>query len=210
MDDTARDRLYRKWGTKLLHLLYKPDFRGFERIPETGPAILICNHVSYLDGLFISAATNRRVRFVIYEKIYELPIVHHFMRVNRAIPIYPTRQKVERSLREISEGLRAGDVICIFPEGQLTYTGGLSRFKPGIEHIIKHDPVPVYPVAITGLWGSIFSRKYKGSWRRFLPRDPRRPIVALCGAEMNPADVTVNRLQEVVLKLKYQAQETRQ
>lgn len=199
------DKLYRYLGTRVIHLIYQPLYRGFEKLPEHGPAIIVCNHVSYVDGLLIAAASKRKVRFVIYEKIYELPIIHHFMRINHAIPIFPTRSKVEAALNAISEGLKEGHVICIFPEGQMTYTGGLSRFKPGIEAIIRRDPVPVYPVALTGLWGSIFSRKHRGSWKRYLLRR-RQKVVALCGDPIPPENVTVNLLQEVVLKLKYQAQ----
>lgn len=206
LDYDRLDRIYRTYGTRLIHRIYRPEFKGFEKIPETGAALIVCNHVSYVDGLIISAACKRRVRFVIYEKIYELPIVHHFMQVNHAIPIFPTRSKVEKAMNEISEGLRQGHVVCIFPEGQMTYTGGLSRFKPGVEFIIRKDPVPVYPVALTGLWGSIFSRKYRGSWKRFWLRKTSQKVVAICGDPIPPEEVTVNLLQEVVLKLKYQAQ----
>ncbi len=199
------DKLYRTYGTKLIHAIYKPTYRGFDKLPPKGPAIIVCNHVSYVDGLLIAAASKRKIRFVIYEKIYDLPVIHHFMRINHAIPIFPTRSKVERAMNEISDALKAGHVVCIFPEGQMTYTGGLSRFKPGIEFIIRRDAVPVYPVALTGLWGSVFSRKYRGSWKRYLLRR-RQPVVAICGDPMPPEEVTVNLLQEVVLKLKYQAQ----
>jgi 1-acyl-sn-glycerol-3-phosphate acyltransferase len=199
----ALEPWYRTFGTWLIRWLYRPQYCGFEKLPATGAAILVCNHVSYADGPLIAAAVGRKVRFVIYEPIYRLPLVHHFMRVNRAIPIFPTREKVRRALDAISEGLRQGDLICIFPEGQRTATGSLMRFRPGIEYIIQRDPVPVYPVAITGLWGSMFSRKLKGSWRRFLPRKPGTPVVAVCGDAIPGEEVTVNLLQEAVLRLKY-------
>lgn len=201
--------IYRRFGTWLLMRLYRPDCRGFERIPLSGPAIIVCNHVSYVDGPLVAAAVQRAVgrpvRFVIYEPIYRLPLVHHFMRVNRAIPIYPSRDKVKQALEDISLGLRAGDIICLFPEGRLTPTGGLMRFRPGIEFVLARDCVEVFPVALTGLWGSIFSRKHQGSWRRFLPRRPGVPVVARCG-EGTPCGLAgAGMLQHAVLKLKYSA-----
>jgi 1-acyl-sn-glycerol-3-phosphate acyltransferase len=196
---------YRLIAKSIAIAIYNPKFTGFERIPEKGAAVLISNHVSYVDGLIIAAACNRSVRFIIDTHIYNLPLVHYFMRYNRAIPILPTRESVTAALEEISAGLKAGDLVCIFPEGQLTYAGSLGRFKTGIESIIRRDPVPVYPIALTGLWGSIFSRKHLGSWKRFIPKRSTQRVHAVCGEPIAPADVTVNRLQEAVLRLKYSA-----
>lgn len=194
--------LYR-WIARLICIaVYGPEYTGFEQIPDQGPAILISNHVSYADGLVIAAGCKRPIRFIIDTNIYDLPLVHYFMRYNRAIPILPTRESVTHALDEISAGLRAGDIICIFPEGQLTYTGSLGRFKTGIEAIVKRNPVPVYPIALTGLWGSIFSRKYLGSFLRYIPKGISR-VQAICGAPIPPHLVTVNRLQEAVMRLKY-------
>jgi 1-acyl-sn-glycerol-3-phosphate acyltransferase len=196
---------YRFIAKSIATLFYNPKYTGFEHIPEKGPAVLICNHVSYVDGLIIAAGLKRPVRFIIDTHIYSLPLVHYFMLYNHAIPILPTRESVTKALEEVSAGLKAGDLVCIFPEGQLTYTGSLGRFKTGIESMIKRDPVPVYPVALTGLWGSIFSRKYLGSWRRFIPKHFTPRVHAVCGEAIPPEHVTVNRLQEAVLRLKYSA-----
>jgi 1-acyl-sn-glycerol-3-phosphate acyltransferase len=184
---------------------YNPKYTGFDQIPEHGPAILICNHVSFVDGLIVAAGCKRPVRFIIDTYIYNIPFVHFFMLYNRAIPILPTRESVTAALEEVSAGIKAGDLICIFPEGQLTFTGSLGRFKTGIEAIVKRDPAPVYPIALTGLWGSIFSRKYMGSWKRFIPKRFSPRVHAICGTPIAPEDVTVNRLQETVLRLKYKA-----
>lgn len=184
--------------------VYRPHYIGFENIPETGPAIIISNHVSYVDGPIIDAGCKRNVRYVIDEDIYRLPIIHALMKLNGAIPIAPNRKSVEKALDIISEGLKAGDLICIFPEGFLTFTGGLGRFRPGIEWMIKRDPVPVVPIALSGLWGSMFSRKYLKSPLRWIPRHwLRGRVTAKCGPALSPHDVSVNYLQEVVLKLKY-------
>lgn len=186
----------------LIPLIYHTKFIGFHHIPSRGPALLIANHVSYMDGVIIQAACKRPVRFVIDRNIYQLPGVNYFMRHNRAIPVFPKKEEVQQALDEVSQGLEAGDVVCIFPEGQLTYTGNLGRFKPGIEWIIDRDPVPIYPIALKGLWGSVMSRKYLRSRFRWLPKTFRRRVTAICGDIIHPGDVTVNQLQRRVLALK--------
>lgn len=189
---------------RVTRFVYRPRYIGFENIPATGPAILISNHVSYVDGPIIDAGCKRDVRYIIDEDIYNLPGVHCLMKLDRAITISPNRRAVEKAFDEISAGLKAGDVICIFPEGFLTFTGGLGRFRPGIEWIIKRDPVPVIPIAISGLWGSMFSRKYLKSPLRWLPRHwLRGKVTVLCGKAIAPQQVSVNYLQEAVLRLKY-------
>lgn len=192
---------------KIIHFLvwlaYRPAYVGFENIPATGPAVLIANHVSYMDGPLIDLGCKRNVRYLIDQDIYNLPGVHFLMSLNKAIPIAYNRKSVEQAFEVISEGLKAGDLICIFPEGNLTYTGSLGRFRPGIEWIIKRDAVPVIPIAINGLWGSIFSRKYLRSRLRWWPRQWRRHVSLVCGPAIEPQKVTVNYLQETVLRLKY-------
>ena len=190
---------------KLTLWVYRPTYIGFENIPESGAAILICNHVSYMDGPIIDAGCKRNARYLIDVDIYNLPGVNQIMMLDRAIPIAPNRKSVEQAFNTISESLRNGELVCIFPEGTLTFTGGLGRFRPGIEWIIKRDPVPIIPITLSGLWGSIFSRKYLNASFRWLPRHFGLKVVAKCGAAIDPSKtkVDVNYLQEIVLKLKY-------
>ncbi len=192
---------YRSCARMLIKLTYKTEFIGFEKIPQNGPAILIANHSSYMDGVIIQAACKRPVRFLIDYFIYNLPVVNYFMRHNRGIPILAKKESVEQAFDEISHGLENGDLIGIFPEGQLTYTGHLGRFKPGIEWIIDRDPVPVYPIVIVGMWDSMFSRKYRHSRTRWMPRSFRRKIVAICGDPIHPGELQVNYLQRIVLEM---------
>lgn len=193
---------YRAGARVLANLMYNINAKGFEQIPDEGPAIIICNHVAYTDGIIINAAVkNRQVRYIIDKDIYNLPIVNYFMRLNRAIPIAPNKEDVAHALDLIAEGLENGDVICIFPEGQLTYTGNLGRFKPGIEWMVQRTPVPVYPMAIKGLWGSVFSRKYRRSYFRFIPRILWRRISIRCGEAIPAEHVKVNYLQQQVIRL---------
>lgn len=188
----------------ITRFVYKPRYIGFENIPETGPVILISNHVSYVDGPIIDAGCKRAVRYIIDEDIYNLPGVHSLMTLDRAIPISTNRKSVERAFDEISAGLKNGDAICIFPEGFLTFTGGLGRFRHGIERMVKRDPVPVVPIALSGLWGSVFSRKYLKTPLRWMPREwLRGKVTVLCGPAIMPENVNVNYLQEIVLRLKY-------
>ena len=188
----------------LTRIFYKPTYVGFENIPATGPAIIISNHVSYVDGPIIDAGCKRPIRYLIDQDIYNLPVVNYVMSLGRAIPITYNRKSVEAAFDEISAGLKAGDLICIFPEGYLTFTGSLGRFKPGIEAICRRDPdVPVIPIAISGLWGSMLSRKYLKSRFRWWPRKWGRRATLVCGPAIPSDKVNVNHLQEVVLKLKY-------
>jgi 1-acyl-sn-glycerol-3-phosphate acyltransferase len=196
--------LYRKIAHRLTLFVYRPTYIGMENIPASGPAVIISNHVSYVDGPIIDAGSGRRVRYLIDQDIYNIPGVHYLMKMDRAITIAPNRKSVERAFEEISAALRAGDVVCIFPEGLLTYTGGLGRFRPGIEWIIKRDPVPVVPIALSGLWGSVFSRRYLKSALRWFPRKwLRGKVIVKCGPPIDPKIVSVNYLQEVILRLKY-------
>jgi 1-acyl-sn-glycerol-3-phosphate acyltransferase len=202
---------YRRFIHSLTRSVYSIEYIGFENIPKDGPAILISNHVSYVDGPIIDAGCNRPIRYLIDQDIYNLPVVHYLMSLNRSIPISYNRKSVEKAFDEISDGLRGGDLVCIFPEGYLTFTGSLGRFRPGIEWITKRDPdVPIIPIAISGLWGSIYSRKYMKSRFRFWPRRWGRKITVICGPAIPADQVSVNYLQEVVLKLKYSIPEPKE
>ena len=205
----AAPELYFRAGARRIVMWgYKPTYIDMSHIPDTGAAVIICNHVSYMDGMVIQAGVpNRRVRFIIDGHIYKVPGVHYFMNLNGAIPILPTRESVTAAFDEVAKALEEGDVVCIFPEGQLTYRGSLSRFRHGIEHIIKRTPVPIYPMAINGLWGSFFSRKYNKSWRRFFPQHLGQKVTAICGEPINPENINKDMLQNEVLRLKYKIME---
>ena len=201
----AVDAFWRPIIRFVAHCIWRPRYVNFEQIPDEGACLLIANHVSYLDGILIATGCKRPVRFLIDGDIYSLPVVNYFMRHNRAIPILPNRESVAAALHEISQGLKQGDAICLFPEGKLTYTGSLSRFKPGIEWIIKQNEVLVYPIGIVGLWGSVFSRKYRKRRFRWWPRHWGRKVVLACGSVIAPEAVKVNYLQRAILQLKHEA-----
>src|SRR6267142_1427885 len=191
----------------LVHTLYRLDKSGMEHIPESGPAVLVCNHVSYVDALVIAAACPRPVRFVIDHQIFKVPVLNFIFRTGRAIPIAPARedpQALDRAYDEIAKALADGDVIGIFPEGKITADGQLNAFRPGVKKIVDRTPAPVVPLALLGLWGSFFSRRggpAMTKWDRIAKRIYSR--ISLIAAPAVPAkDVTPERLQAVVLELR--------
>jgi 1-acyl-sn-glycerol-3-phosphate acyltransferase len=188
----------------LVHTVYRLRKRGLEHLPAEGPAVLVCNHVTFVDALVIAAACRRPVRFIMHHTYYRLPVLSFIFRVGRAIPIGSRREQpklTEDAFDEVARGLEAGDVVCIFPEGALTKTGEVNRFRVGIERIVARTPVPVIPLALRGLWGSFFSR----SGGRAMLKLPRRfwsRIELVCGAPVPAAEVSAARLQACVLALR--------
>ena len=151
------------------HTMYRVRHDGLDKIPEKGPAVLVCNHVSYMDACLLAGAVRRPIRFVMHQNIYRLPVLNFIFRTGRTVPILPQTEDpavYEAAFREVREGLAAGDLFCIFPEGKLTLDGEVDRFRKGIERMVEETPVPVIPMALRGLWGSFFSREGKGAFRR--------------------------------------------
>ena len=146
----------------LSHCLYRVSVTGRQHIPEQGAALIVANHVSYVDALILMGTSTRPVRFVMDKSISELPVLKHVFRHAGVIPICSPRKCAEtykRAFEQIEQALDNDEVVCIFPEGRLTSNGELSEFKPGVEKILKRTPVPVTPMALKGLWGSFFSHK---------------------------------------------------
>mgnify|MGYP006175158833 FL=1 len=158
----------------LSHSMYRVEHKGLEAIPDEGAAVLVCNHVSFVDALLIGGAVRRPVRFVMYYKIYNLPVLNFIFRTAGTVPIAGRNEDLliyDAAFKKIAEYLRNGEVVCIFPEGKLTGDGELNEFKNGIERIIEENPVPVIPMALQGLWGSFFSRAPgKGLFKRIWSR----------------------------------------
>ncbi|AVB25032.1 MFS transporter [Pseudomonas syringae] len=143
------------------HSMYRVEHRNLDRIPDEGAALLVCNHVSFVDALLIAGAVRRPVRFVMYYKIYQLPVLNFIFRTAGTIPIAGRNEDMdiyETSFKRIAQYLAEGELVCIFPEGKLTTDGEINGFKNGMSRIIQETPVPVIPLALQGLWGSFFSR----------------------------------------------------
>lgn len=152
----------------LSHTMYRVTSRGLEHIPAEGAAVLVANHVSYVDALLIGGAVRRPVRFVMEKAIYDLPVANWLFKAARTIPICSKQKNevvYEAAFVAIKRELDAGNLVCIFPEGRLTKTGEMDSFRPGIERILAETPVPVVPMALQGLWGSFFSHHGSGAFK---------------------------------------------
>ena len=158
----------------LSHSMYRVEHRNLEAIPDEGAALLVCNHVSFVDALLIGGAVRRPIRFVMYYKIYNLPVLNFIFRTAGTIPIAGRQEDIhiyEKAFKRIAQYLKDGELVCIFPEGKLTGDGEINEFKGGLTRILQETPVPVIPLALQGLWGSFFSRDpAKGLFRRFWSR----------------------------------------
>jgi len=189
----------------LIHSVYRVEKSGLEHIPDEGPAVLVCNHVSYVDALIIAAACRRPIRFVMDHRIFSIPVLNFIFRSSRCIPIAPAKEDpvmLEQAYDEIARGLDAGDLICLFPEGRITDTGELHPFRPGIKRILERTPVPVVPLALRGLWGSFFSRKGGPAMTRPGRLAPFKKIGLLADRPVPPELVTIEALQAQVLALR--------
>ena len=164
----------------LLGLVYRVRARGAAHIPAEGGAVLVANHVTFIDALLLSRLTPRPVRFVMDHRYYDHWALGWFCRLFQAIPIASRRDDPARlaaAYDAIDAALVAGELVAIFPEGKLTRDGAVGPFKPGLLKILARRPVPVVPVGLTGLWGSVFSRagRRQGPWRRPVQVRVRRP-----------------------------------
>jgi 1-acyl-sn-glycerol-3-phosphate acyltransferase len=189
----------------LINTLYRIRPQGLENIPEHGPVLLVCNHISFMDPMVIMGCVRRPVRFVMYYKIFETPVIKYLFRAAKAIPIAGKKEDaalMERAFAEVDRELADGNIVCIFPEGGITRDGSIQRFRPGVERILAQRPVPVVPLALRGLWGSIFSRADSTLGRMRLPRRFWSRIELVAGAAIAPADVTAELLEEKVRALR--------
>ncbi len=189
----------------LIHSVYRLEKTGLENVPDEGAAVVVCNHVSFVDALVISAACPRPIRFVMDHRIFRWPILSFVFRVSRAIPIAPAKEDpamMEKAFEEVAAALDAGDLVGLFPEGKITATGDITPFRPGITRILGRNPVPVVPMALRGLWGSFFSRKDGPAMTRPFRRGLFSKISLLAGASLAPTEVTLERLQSDVTRLR--------
>lgn len=197
------ERVLRFVITLWVRLTYRFRVHGLEHLPPHGAAVLVCNHVSFVDPLLVGVATRRKVRFVMDHRIFRNRVLHWVFRTVGAIPIAPRSEDHavrEQAFERIAASLRAGELLCIFPEGMITHTGAMNPFRPGIERIVAATPVPVIPMALRGLWGSFFSRKHGPAMRK-APRRFRARIELRCGPPVPPRAAAAEHLQRIVADL---------
>ncbi len=145
----------------MTHFVYRFKVTGSDHIPTTGPAILACNHVSFVDAVLLMAASPRPIRFIMDHRIFKIPVLGWLFKLAKAIPIAPRAEDpaaYEAAFTAAAQVLKEGDLLAIFPEGGITHDGTLQEFKGGIMKILEIQPAPVVPMALTNLWGSYFSR----------------------------------------------------
>ena len=188
----------------LIHTMYRVKKTGMENIPDEGAVVVTANHVSFVDALIVGGCIRRPVRFVMYYKIFAIPVLNFIFRTARAIPIAGAKEDPEMfasAFVEMQKAIDDGDVLCIFPEGQITHDGEMNPFKAGVIKLIEKTPAPVIPMALQGLWGSFFSRKGGPA----MAKTPRRFLSKIglnVGKPIAPENVTLPLLEEKTLALR--------
>lgn len=188
----------------LTHVVYRIKHENLDRIPLEGPAVIVCNHVSYVDALVIASLCRRPARFVMDKGIFDIPVLNFIFRTAKAIPITAKAKDPElyqNAFKTISSELDQGNIVCIFPEGRLTRDGKIGEFKSGIETILSRNPVPVVPSALKGLWGSFFSHKGKSALSK-LPKRFFSKIEYKVGNPIPPEQASAQTLYQTVSELK--------
>ncbi|MFO1455119.1 MAG: MFS transporter [Steroidobacteraceae bacterium] len=188
----------------MVRFMYRLRVRGIEQVPEEGAALLICNHVSFVDAIVISAACRRPVRFIMDSGIFRIPLLRSVFRGMKAVPIAPRSADpalYERAFATVAEELAAGHLVCIFPEGKLTRDGAIDEFKPGLLRILQRSPVTVVPMALSNLWPSMFSRREPTLWKRW-PRRALARVTLAVGEPMAAQEVTLEAARERVAALR--------
>ena len=190
----------------LVRTLYRLRLHGIEKnVPDEGPALIVCNHVSYMDALILAATIPRPVRFVMYYRIFNIPVMSWIFRTAKAIPIAGAKEDPElmrRAFEEIDAALAAGEIVGIFPEGALTKDGEIAAFKSGVEKILERRPVPVVPMALKGMWTSMWSRRDTRLGRMRVPRRFRAHVEVMAGEPMDGATATADVLEARVRALR--------
>lgn len=183
------------------NIFYRLTIVGSVNVPREGGALLVSNHVSFIDGFLVIASTDRPVRFIVDEMYYNHWLLNPFMRALHVIPVSGTGglRVVLKALRDAGTSLDEGELVCIFPEGEVTRTGMMLPFRRGLERIIKGRTAPIIPIHLDRVWGSVYSR----SGGRFLTKIPERyphPITVAFGTPL-PAETRVAQVRQIVMEM---------
>lgn len=185
-------------------LVYRFRVKGDEHIPVDGPAILVCNHVSFVDAVLLMAASPRPIAFIMDHRIFQIPVLGFLFKLAKAIPIASQKEDpatYEQAFERARQVLANGDLLCIFPEGAITKDGQLGEFKGGIMKILETHPVPVVPMALQNLWGSFFSRVDGAAMTRPFRRGFLSRVGLIAGPALPAAQVSPALLKERVAAL---------
>ena len=186
-----------------LRLVARPLFRirvvGSDHIPTHGPALLVSNHLTYLDGFLIGSCMRPVVRFLVWKPIYDHKLLTWGFRLAKSIPVWTKPHSAGQAIKRARSELARGQVLCVFAEGSISRTGNLLPFQRGLEAVVRGLDVPVIPVHLGGLWESVYS--FEGGrffWKR--PRTLRQPVVISFGAPMPPSS-TAHEVEQAVVRL---------
>ena len=190
----------------MVRTLYRLQVKGVEaNVPDEGAALIVCNHVSFMDALILSAVIPRPARFVMYYRIFNIPVMRWIFKTAKAIPIASPKEDaalMQRAFDEVDAALAEGELVCIFPEGALTKDGEIAPFKSGVEKILARRPVPVVPMALKGMWTSMWSRRDSRLGRMRVPRRFRAHVGVVAGPPVNGASTDAARLETLVRALR--------
>ena len=190
----------------MVRTLYRLRVKGVEdNVPDEGAALIVCNHVSYMDALILSAVIPRPARFVMYYRIFNVPVMRWIFKTAKAIPIASPKEDaalMQRAFDEVDAALAEGELVCIFPEGALTKDGEIAAFKSGVEKILARRPVPVVPMALKGMWSSMWSRRDTRLGQMRVPRRFRAHIEVAAGPPVDGAHTDAAQLEILVRKLR--------
>lgn len=200
-------RLVRCLVYVLIHVLYRLRFCGGNHLPARGAAVVVCNHVSFVDALVIGGASKRPLRFLMDKPIYENPWLNWFFRLVGAIPVDSERRdpgSLRRAMDEVSRALARGEVVMLFPEGRLTPDGEIQRFRRGLDTILARNAVPVVPAGLAGLWGSWTSNQGGAALTKW-PQRFRARVALYVGEPIAPGEATRAYAEARVRALKAEA-----
>jgi hypothetical protein len=189
----------------LVNTLYRVEKEGLDKIPKDGPAILVCNHVSFLDPVLILAYTKRPVRFIMWYTYHNIPLIGWLFKKAKTIPIAGDKEDPsikEKALKDAVAALRNGELVGLFPEGTLTKDGELGIFRGGILQILEKEPVPVIPIAVKGLWGSFFSCKHGRVMLHFPRNWFKNKIGIVAGEPLEPEEFTLDNCKDRIQELR--------
>ena len=184
----------------LVHMMYRVKTEGLEHIPKEGPVVLTCNHVTFVDWLVIAGSCPRPTVFIMYYKFFHIPVIQTLMKQAKVIPICSAKEDPEvlkQAFASIQKALEDGEVVCIFPEGQLTPDGNRTPFREGVCRIIEKTPVPVIPMSLSGMWGSIFSKQKGSKWIRPIHQFWRKVHLHV-HPPIPPQDLELDKLKEII------------
>jgi 1-acyl-sn-glycerol-3-phosphate acyltransferase len=189
----------------ITNVMYRFRISGEDRIPEHGPALLTCNHVSFVDAILLMAASPRPIRFIMDHRIFATPVLGSIFRLAKTIPVAPQKEDAQlyaNAFAEADRTLADGDLLCIFPEGAITRDGELQPFKAGIMKILATRPVPVIPMALQNLWGSYFSRIDGKAMTKPFRRGVFSKIGLVVGEPIEPGQITPEMLHHRIAALR--------